>query len=55
LASALTEIDELSASARHLERALAHPALTNSHPQRPVAAANLVYTRRRLCEWETWE
>jgi tetratricopeptide (TPR) repeat protein len=51
MASALTEIEDLHGSVVRLERALAHPALASSHPQRAVAAANLVYTRRRLCGW----
>ena len=56
MASALAEVTLLAASARRLERALAHPALAKTaHPQRPVAVANLVFTRRRLCEWKTWE
>jgi len=55
MASALAELDDLRGSARRLQRALAHPALTDSNPQKPVAAANLIYTRRRLCAWETFE
>ena len=55
LASAYAEVDNLRSSARCLERALAHQALTNWHPQRPVASANLIYTRRRLCEWQRFD
>jgi hypothetical protein len=51
MASALAEIEDLHGSARRLESALAHPALTGALPQRSVAVANLAYTRRRLCEW----
>lgn len=55
MASAMAELDDLRGSAGRLQRALAHPALTDSNPQKPVAAANLIYTRRRLCEWKAFE
>jgi hypothetical protein len=55
MASALAETERLWASAERLERALTHPALTKTHPQWPVAAANLLYTRRRLCEWANFD
>jgi predicted O-linked N-acetylglucosamine transferase (SPINDLY family) len=55
MASAMAELDDLRGSAGRLQRALAHPAFTDSNPQKPVAAANLIYTRRRLCEWKAFE
>ena len=55
MASAMAELDDLRGSAGRLQRALAHPALTDSNPQKPVAAANLIYTRRRLCDWKAFE
>lgn len=52
LASALAELQRLEASAERLMAALAFP---DHFAQRPIAAANLLYTKRQLLRWSDWE